>query len=591
VSLSPSLPADPPASTPATAVVYLRVSTREQAERGGEAEGFSIPAQRQACYRKVESLQATVLEEFVDRGESARSANRPELQRLLSFLRSTPVTYVVVHKVDRLARSRADDVMINLAIQQAGAQLVSVSENIDQTPSGMLLHGIMSSIAEGYSRNLGAEVSKGLTQKAEAGGTTGRAPVGYQNVIYLDHGREIRTVELDPERAPLMRWAFEAYASGGWTLRSLLDELTRRGLTTRPTKTRPGKALVLSHFARLLRHPYYKGVVRYRDVEYAGRHEPLVTPEVWQTVQDVLAAQGYAGEKQRLHHHYLKGSVFCGQCGSRLIVSHVANRHGTRYEYFLCLGRQQRRTECRQRALPIDQVEDLVEAHYQTVRLEPALADELKRQLRAEFERSHEELRAERARQQQRHGQLLAERQKLLQAFYAGALPVDLLKAEQARISTELATAEQYFQDADARLQRVLATLDDALALVEDCYRAYTVADAKVRRQFNQVFFSRLLVSDDDTIEGELAPPFQLLLAPELRTELGGREAPGSDLQALSQGWLTTSRRPSAPRQSKPLSTSAVRGLNMNYLVELRGLEPLTPTLSARLVAVPRGSP
>jgi site-specific DNA recombinase len=415
--------------------------------------------------------------------------------------------------------------------------------------------------------------------------------VGYQNVIYLDHGREIRTVELDPERAPLMRWAFEAYASGGWTLRSLLDELTRRGLTTRPTKTRPGKALVLSHFARLLRHPYYKGVVRYRDVEYAGRHEPLVTPEVWQTVQDVLAAQGYAGEKQRLHHHYLKGSVFCGQCGSRLIVSHVANRHGTRYEYFLCLGRQQRRTECRQRALPIDQVEDLVEAHYQTVRLEPALADELKRQLRAEFERSHEELRAERARQQQRHGQLLAERQKLLQAFYAGALPVDLLKAEQARISTELATAEQYFQDADARLQRVLATLDDALALVEDCYRAYTVADAKVRRQFNQVFFSRLLVSDDDTIEGELAPPFQLLLAPELRTELGGREAPGSDLQALSQGWLTTSRRPSAPRQSKPLSTSAVRGLNMNYLVELRGLEPLTPTLSARLVAVPRGSP
>jgi site-specific DNA recombinase len=56
VSLSPSLPADPPASTPATAVVYLRVSTREQAERGGEAEGFSIPAQRQACYRKVESL-------------------------------------------------------------------------------------------------------------------------------------------------------------------------------------------------------------------------------------------------------------------------------------------------------------------------------------------------------------------------------------------------------------------------------------------------------------------------------------------------------------------------------------------------------
>ncbi len=225
-----------------TAVLYLRVSTKEQAERGGEAEGFSIPAQRQACQRKAEALGAAVVAEFVDRGESARSADRPELQRLLQYLRREPVSYVIVHKVDRLARSRADDVVINLAIQQSGARLVSVSENIDETPSGMLLHGIMSSIAEFYSRNLANEVSKGLVQKAEAGGTTGRAPVGYKNVIYFDAGREIRTVELDPERAPLMRWAFEAYASGEWTLRRLLEELTARGLTTRPSKARTAEA-------------------------------------------------------------------------------------------------------------------------------------------------------------------------------------------------------------------------------------------------------------------------------------------------------------------------------------------------------------
>ncbi len=67
---------------------------------------------------------------------------------MLIYVRENRVKYVVVHKVDRLARNRADDIAINLALNEAGAELVSVSENIDQTPSGLLLHGIMSSIAE-----------------------------------------------------------------------------------------------------------------------------------------------------------------------------------------------------------------------------------------------------------------------------------------------------------------------------------------------------------------------------------------------------------------------------------------------------------
>src|SRR5882762_8615642 len=118
----------------ASAVIYVRVSTKEQAEKGGEAEGFSIPAQREGCKRKATSLSAVVIEEFVERGESAKTADRPELQRMLAYIAENQVKYVIVHKVDRLASSRADDDTINLAIRQAGAELVSVSENIDQTP-------------------------------------------------------------------------------------------------------------------------------------------------------------------------------------------------------------------------------------------------------------------------------------------------------------------------------------------------------------------------------------------------------------------------------------------------------------------------
>ncbi len=86
-----------------------------------------------------------MIEEFVDAGESARSANRPNLCRMHEALGKESVNYVIVHKVGRLARNRADDVEINLAISAAGAQFVSCTENMDETRSGMLLHGIMSS--------------------------------------------------------------------------------------------------------------------------------------------------------------------------------------------------------------------------------------------------------------------------------------------------------------------------------------------------------------------------------------------------------------------------------------------------------------
>lgn len=174
----------------AFAVSYLRVSTKEQAEKGGQAEGFSIPAQREANQRKADQLGATIIEEFVDAGESARKADRPELMRMVQYVAKHKTNYCIVHKVDRLARNRADDVTIHLALKDAGVTLVSATENIDETPSGMLLHGIMSSIAEFYSRNLANEVIKGTEQKVQNGGTPTLAPLGYLNTREVVNGRE-----------------------------------------------------------------------------------------------------------------------------------------------------------------------------------------------------------------------------------------------------------------------------------------------------------------------------------------------------------------------------------------------------------------
>ena len=125
--------------TTTLAVSYLRVSTKEQASKGGRDEGFSIPAQREANLRKARELNAIITEEFVDAGESARKADRPELMRMIEYVKTHQVAYCIVHKVDRLARNRADDVTIHLALKDAGVTLVSATENIDETPEGQVL--------------------------------------------------------------------------------------------------------------------------------------------------------------------------------------------------------------------------------------------------------------------------------------------------------------------------------------------------------------------------------------------------------------------------------------------------------------------
>ncbi len=573
----------------APAVIYLRVSSKEQAEKGGEAEGYSIPAQREGCKRKAESLSAAVVEEFVDRGESAKTADRPELQRLLKYVNQHPVKYVIVHKVDRLARNRADDVAINLVLKQAGVELVSVSENIDQTPSGLLLHGIMSSIAEFYSRNLATEVMKGCVQKAKNGGTPGRAATGYLNVRRMENGRESRTVEVDRLRGPLMTWAFESYATGDWTIRRLLAELTARGLTTAPGARGPGKPLAVSHLHKLLRNPYYIGLVRYKGVVYAGKHEPLTTPATWHEVQKLLSAKHLTGEKEREHPHYLKGTIYCGQCGSRLIVCHAKGNGGT-YPYFICSGRQRDKTSCKQRAIRIEQAEAAVAAYYASVQLP---ADEVER-LRAYLGEQLSKLRVDADREQtaqtRRLRKLEGERKKLLDAHYADAIPLDLLKSEQTRIATEVASIEGRLVAVEGDFKAAETNLQRALTRAGDCETAYRDATGKMRRQFNLAFFKRLLIGDDGTVTGELAEPFDVILGEELRRAAVAQESDelreAVEKAIAGRGIAHNEQRLRKPERAVVGAERSVslrgHGLSPMILVRANGLEPSRGNLPTR---------
>src|SRR5690606_34736567 len=110
-------------------------------------------------------------------------------------------------------------------LQEAGVKLISVTEQIDETPQGMLTMSLLGAVNAYRSRDDGRKIKEGLVKKAQLGGTPTRAKIGYLNTRRWDGANDIRTITLDPDRAHHLRWAFEAYATGDISLTELADLL------------------------------------------------------------------------------------------------------------------------------------------------------------------------------------------------------------------------------------------------------------------------------------------------------------------------------------------------------------------------------
>jgi len=111
---------------------------------------------------------------------------------------------------------------------------------------------------------------------------------------------------------------------------------------------------------RMLTNRYYLGVVICRGVEYEGRHDALTDPITFARVQAQIALNRQ-GEKQRTHRHYLKSTLVCGRCGARMCFARSRGRRGDEYDYFFCVDRQTKRSNCDLPWIPVHDIEAAIE--------------------------------------------------------------------------------------------------------------------------------------------------------------------------------------------------------------------------------------
>lgn len=325
-------------------LAYVRVSTVKQGEHGS-----SLQEQRDAI-EAYAARHGLTIGQWFEETETAAKQGRQQFERMLSLMKAGKAAGLLIHKIDRSTRNLKDWARLG-DLMDAGVSVHFVHESLDlASRGGRLAADIQAVVAADYIRNLRDEVRKGLYGRLKQGLYPLPAPRGY-----LDQGKG-QPKAIDPVAGPLVRQAFELYATGTHTFHSLRLEMFRRGL-----RGKTGKPLSPEALSIMLHSPFYAGIIRIRKTNrvFEGIHEPLITKELYDTVQAMIEGRVFARPVR--HAFTFRRMIRCASCGYSLIGE---NRKG--HTYYRCHSATCPKTSFRE-----DDIERAVSHRISHLRLTP----------------------------------------------------------------------------------------------------------------------------------------------------------------------------------------------------------------------------
>ena len=315
------------------AVIYARYSSDSQREE-------SIEGQVRECTEYAERNGLTVLRSYIDRALSAKTADRPEFQRMIKDSAEELFEIVLVWKLDRFSRDRYDSAHYKHILKKNGVKVVSVKENISDGPEGIILESMLEGYAEYYSAELSQKIRRGQKENAlkcknNGGGTLLGYAVGPDGVLAID-----------PLTAPLVKEIFTRYDAGE-NISAITASLNERGL-----KTSKGKAFKIGGVSLMLKNRKYIGEYRYGGIIIPKGIPAIIDEDLFERVQQRMALNKKAPAKGKAAKEYLLTTkLFCGTCG-RLMAgeSGTSSTKGVKHYYYKC-GGAKRKLGCKRKAV------------------------------------------------------------------------------------------------------------------------------------------------------------------------------------------------------------------------------------------------
>jgi len=303
-------------------LAIVRVSTTEQAHE----ERYSIPHQRvhiqEECRKR--GIDLVHFCEFVQSGAKVLSSSSKERAEVLHHIRDYGVNVVVVHELDRLARSMLDTLLFVADLDKLGVSFVSIHDGFDTTtPQGQLQMHILSAFSEYFRKQLASKVMGGMVERAKQGKHMGRRPLGYQI------GPSGFTA--DEEESKIIQLIFSWYLDQNLGLRGVADQLNSMGV-----KSLRGN--VWSHVSvrEIIENEVYTGVFVWGEIRVEGNHPAIIERATWEKAQARRRRKKELGGRAQNSIFLLSGLARCGCCGEATMVGRTARKGKYIYRYYTC---------------------------------------------------------------------------------------------------------------------------------------------------------------------------------------------------------------------------------------------------------------
>lgn len=317
--------------------MYRRVSTEMQKE-----EGFSLEAQKMRLEAFATSQGWTIIDDYCDEGYSAKSLERPQMQRMIEDMKKQKFDIILVYRLDRFVRSVTDLHKLLQLMDKYDVKFKSSTEVFDTTTAtGRMFITIIATLAQWERETIAERVYEAMLKRSETGKRNGAPPpYGYD----LVEGKLV----INYEESKWVNFIFKQYETHGAT--NIAKKLNSRGITTK-------KGEVWSDFSvrYTLKNPIYSGYVRWNNESTSGGHrkktgeeviveleqddfEPIITKEKWDEIQQIINDRFNMAFRSQTHYPFSSVGK-CAKCGKSLSGNKKIRNNGYEHRFYKCRGR------------------------------------------------------------------------------------------------------------------------------------------------------------------------------------------------------------------------------------------------------------
>ena len=322
------------------AVIYARFSCHGQNEQ-------SIEGQLAECHAFAQRSELRIVHEYIDRALTGTTDKRPEFLQMVEDSKRKGFQYVIVYQLDRFARNRYDSATYKAKLKKNGVRVLSAKENITDDASGILIEGVLESMAEYYSAELSQKIKRGMALTAsKCKFFGGFIPYGYK----VDEDKHFA---INEETAPVVKKMFEMLASG-YNYADIARYLNGRGIP--PAR---GEKWNKNSFHSIFANRKYLGKYIYHGEEIDGGMPRIIDDKLFDEVQEVLRKYAAAPSRGKAVEEYiLSEKLICGKCGSKMTGVSGKSKNKELYFYYACNGHV--KGKCDKKAVRKQFIEDEV---------------------------------------------------------------------------------------------------------------------------------------------------------------------------------------------------------------------------------------